>query len=218
MASGDWADSGEFTPTQDRSWTTRAQILEAGTALLREGGASNLTVANAAARAEVSVGSVYRRFGDKDRLFVALQKQFVEEFLSILQVRIDAAETVTPLTDRQAIGTAIDIFVATFAEREELLRVFTIEGIRNPAVRKIGALGVRAANDAFHRVLLLGGISPRRNDTDYSSDYAFRLVYGLCSHRICTGPDLESDVVHTWEETARELTRIVTLYLLGASD
>jgi AcrR family transcriptional regulator len=50
---------------QARSRLTRQRILAAGTARLEEGGTEMLTIAAVAARAGVSVGSVYRRFGDK---------------------------------------------------------------------------------------------------------------------------------------------------------
>ena len=55
---------------------TRELIFQAGAGLLEEGGAEALTVAAVAARAGVSVGSVYRRFGDKDRLLASLQADF----------------------------------------------------------------------------------------------------------------------------------------------
>src|SRR5579871_5718601 len=63
---------------QARSRVTRELIFQAGAALLEEGGAEALTVV--AARAGVSVGSVYRRFGDKDRLLASLQADFTQSF------------------------------------------------------------------------------------------------------------------------------------------
>src|SRR6201986_5281584 len=65
---------------QARSRVTRELIFQAGAGLLEEGGAEALTVAAVAARAGVSVGSVYRRFGDQDRLLESLQAQFTRDF------------------------------------------------------------------------------------------------------------------------------------------
>src|SRR4051812_31598135 len=65
---------------QARSRLTQQRILEAGTALLEEGGTEALTVAAVAARAGVSVGSVYRRFGGKDRPIAALQHDLIDQF------------------------------------------------------------------------------------------------------------------------------------------
>ena len=53
---------------QARSRVTQDRIFTAGTRLLQEGGPEALTVAAVAAAAGVAVGSVYRRFGDKERL------------------------------------------------------------------------------------------------------------------------------------------------------
>ena len=59
-------------PQQERSRRTHVAILAAGTELLEEGGPDALVVSAVAERAGVSVGGVYRRFGTKDQLLLAL--------------------------------------------------------------------------------------------------------------------------------------------------
>ncbi|SKG75661.1 TetR family transcriptional regulator [Mycobacteroides abscessus subsp. bolletii] len=61
---------------------THERLFLAGTRLLEEGGPEALTVAAVAEMAGVSVGSVYRRFGDKERLLLAIQARFTDEFLA----------------------------------------------------------------------------------------------------------------------------------------
>lgn len=204
----------EFAPTQDRSRRTQARILEAGMEILRAQGMAGLTMANTADRANVSVGSVYRRFGDKDRLFLSLQTVFVNEFTDVLRARMDSANLGPDPTAEKAIETAVRTFVTTYAERQDLLRVFIVEAITNPAVHRIGVESTRACNAAFSNLLSAAADKLKIPDFEEASDYAFRLVYGMCTHRVVLGPDVESPQVWTWERMIDELTLVVKLYLL----
>lgn len=64
----------------------RAKLLEAASRLVAECGASNLTMDAVAAAAQVGKGTVFRRFGDRNGLLVALldheEKYLQEAFLS----------------------------------------------------------------------------------------------------------------------------------------
>lgn len=55
-------------PLQARSRRTLARIVDAGLALMAEGGADSVTVQSVVARAHVSVGSFYARFAGRDEL------------------------------------------------------------------------------------------------------------------------------------------------------
>ena len=63
---------------QERSRRSQQGILLAGYALLEEGGVDALTVAAVAERAGMAVGSIYRRFGDKEGLLLSIQHAFTE--------------------------------------------------------------------------------------------------------------------------------------------
>ncbi len=64
---GDDADRS-FAPRQARSRDTAARLLAATVEILREVGLEGCTVPAVAARAGVAVGTVYRRYPDKERL------------------------------------------------------------------------------------------------------------------------------------------------------
>ena len=61
---------------QDRSQQTRNRLLDAAEALLREKGPEKATVPAIARRARVAVGTVYRRFSDKDALLRGVYERF----------------------------------------------------------------------------------------------------------------------------------------------
>src|SRR6185436_12642259 len=67
---------------QARSQETRDRLLDAAEALLREGGPEKATVPAIARRAKVAVGSVYRRFHDKDAVLASIYERFFERSIT----------------------------------------------------------------------------------------------------------------------------------------
>ncbi len=63
---------------QERSRRTLERLLDAAEALLEQGGLDAATVPAIAARSDLSVGVVYRRFPDKDALIRAVYERFFE--------------------------------------------------------------------------------------------------------------------------------------------
>ena len=63
---------------QARSQETRDRLLDAAETLLREGGPEKATVPAIARRAKVAVGSVYRRFPDKDAVLRSIYERFFD--------------------------------------------------------------------------------------------------------------------------------------------
>lgn len=63
---------------QNRSILTHDLLCDAAEEALREGGLGLCTIQEVAARAGRSAGSVYRRFGDKDRMIVAVIERYLE--------------------------------------------------------------------------------------------------------------------------------------------
>ncbi|MBO4252354.1 TetR/AcrR family transcriptional regulator [Streptomyces griseorubiginosus] len=199
-------------PQQARSRRTQQRILEAGTALLEEGGTEALTIAAVAARAGVSVGSVYRRFGGKDRLIAGLQHAMIEEF------RADIIRRFAPLRGDAAtmVASAVAGLTETFEAHARLMRVFVIASTTDPAVARAGSAASIDAGQVFRRFLepLVPMIDAP--EPELRLDVAFRLVYAACMNRVLHGERFESERPLTWGQLTDELVDAVCLYLLGA--
>jgi AcrR family transcriptional regulator len=202
----------DLPPTQQaRSRLTQRRILEAGTALLEEGGTEALTVAAVASRAGVSVGSVYRRFGDKDRLIAALQHGMVDQF------RADIIHRFTPLrTDPTAlVASAVAGLTETYQAHERLMCVFMTAGTTDPAVGRVGSEASIDAGHVFRK--FLEPIVPMIDapEPELRLDVIYRLVYGACLNRVLNGERFESERPLTWRQLTDELVDVACLYLLG---
>ena len=196
---------------QARSRLTQQRILDAGTALLEEGGTEALTVAAVAARAGVAVGSVYRRFGDKDRLIAALQHDMIEQFDA------DIVRRFAPLgTDPVALVTsAVTGLTETYQAHERLMRVFLAAGATDPAVARVGSEAAIGADRVFRR--FLEPIVPMIDapEPELRLDVVYRLIYGTCQSRVLYGDLFESDRPLTWRQLTDELVDVACRYLLG---
>ncbi|GCB46239.1 TetR/AcrR family transcriptional regulator [Streptomyces sp. NL15-2K] len=199
-------------PQQARSRLTQQRIMEAGAALLEEGGTEALTVAAVAARAGVSVGSVYRRFAGKDRLIAALQHDMIDRF------RADIIRRFAPRRTEPAalVASAVAGLTETFQAHERLMRVFITAGTTDPAVARMGSEAGVDAGEVFRR--FLEPIAPMVDapEPELRLDVVYRLVFGACMNRTLHGEHFESARPLTWRQLTEELVDIACRYLLGA--
>lgn len=200
-------------PQQARSRRTQQRILDAGTALLEEGGTEALTIAAVAARAGVSVGSVYRRFGGKDRLVAGLQHAMIDEF------RADIIHRFAPLRTDPAtmVASAVAGLTETFEAHARLMRVFIAAATTDPGVAHMGSEASIDAGQVFRRFLEPVVPMIDASDPELRLDVAYRLVYAACMNRVLHGERFESERPLTWRQLTDELVDAVCRYLFGAS-
>lgn len=204
---------------QKRSRETQSRIFAAGFRLLEAGGPEALTMAAVAAEAEVSVGSVYRRFGDKERLLLAIQAGFTAQFRDEFQRQFAASTLSAATPPAEVIGAAVTGMAESFQSHASLLRVFLLLGLSNQAVlehgKEIGLEGGRVFRDL---VMLAAPALRHHPDVEAAIDFAHRLVYAACAHRVVHGEHLESRRALPWTDLIEQLRRSVTAYLLSPVD
>ncbi|MFI7501726.1 TetR/AcrR family transcriptional regulator [Streptomyces sp. NPDC049687] len=201
---------------QERSRRSQQDILQAGYALLEEGGADALTVAAVADRAGMAVGSIYRRFGDKEGLLLAIQHAFTENVQAEITERM-SVERLRILRDPAvAIAEAVGVLTDAFQAHEALLRVFLLLGTRHEAVRAEGSRVSVEGNRHFAEALRHTPIA--HPDPAAALDFAFRLTYAAIAHRVTQGEFLESDRPLPWSELRSHLQTAVVSYLLGTPE
>ena len=93
---------GEIEASQDRSRKTRDRLVTAFSALLREKSFDAITMAELADRAGVAVGTVYRRFANKDALIPVI----FEVYLRTLEAQTADSSRVMTLDDGDTLWTA----------------------------------------------------------------------------------------------------------------
>jgi AcrR family transcriptional regulator len=200
---------------QARSRVTQDRIFAASTRLLEEGGPEALTVAAVAAAAGVAVGSVYRRFGDKERLLLAIQARFTEDFRAEFRQSVADTGLTSAVPPAEVIGAAVTGMAETFRAHAQLLRVFMLLGTQDPAVLTEGATASAQGGRTFRDTVMLAAPALRHHaDVEAAIDFAYRLTYAACAHRVIHGEHLESARPLGWQQLIDHLRVAVTAYLL----
>ncbi|GAA3382989.1 TetR family transcriptional regulator [Streptomyces racemochromogenes] len=97
------------TPVQQRSADRLARILDACAELLDESGYENLSTRAVALRAGVPIGSVYRFFGNKRAMAVALAQRNLEQYAEGIERRL----ALLPATHwRPVVDAVLDEYLA----------------------------------------------------------------------------------------------------------
>jgi AcrR family transcriptional regulator len=204
---------------QARSRLTHDRIFAAGTRLLEEGGAEALTVATVAEAAGVAVGSVYRRFGDKERLLGAIQARFTEDFRAEFRQRVADTGLTAATPPAEVIAAAVAGVARTFQAHAPLLRVFMLLGAQNPVVLEEGATASIEGGRTFRDTVMLAAAALRHHpDVEAAIDFAYRLTYAACAHRVVHGEHLESARPLSWDQLINQVRAAVTAYLLAPLD
>lgn len=130
--------SARRAPKGDKRERTRAALLEAARALVREVGYERTTLANVAKRAGMTTGAIYGNFRNRDELFVALGQAywapvkpaipegatFAEAMHALAKATITAADERAPAAIGRLTGLA-------YAMQHAALRSRVVEVTRN---------------------------------------------------------------------------------------
>jgi AcrR family transcriptional regulator len=190
-------------------------LLDAGFRLLEEEGPEALTIAAVSARAGVSAGTVYRRFGDKEGLLAGLQREFTDGFRQEFSALMTRNAPPEGASARAAIEVAVRALADTYVVHQRLMRVFVVLGLRDERVLATGREASREGGRAFRDLLWPYRASFSRDDHEHAIDLAYRTAYAACTHLVLHGTAMESATELTWDHLADELCRTVALLLLG---
>jgi AcrR family transcriptional regulator len=158
-------------PSQARARHTVDAIIEAAARILEELGFSGYTTNAVAARAGVSIGTLYQYFPDKDALVGALidreTTRFVDEVESAAMAR----------SARDALGAVIRAAVGHQARRPRLARLLDFEEARLPLDAEIQRVRTKFA------VILSGVLDrqdlPRQADISTATSDVAAIVRGM---------------------------------------
>ncbi|MFB7999344.1 TetR/AcrR family transcriptional regulator [Streptomyces sp. NPDC056002] len=163
-------------PQQARSAATLARVLRAAEEVAADSGLEEMTIAGVAQRAGVAVGTIYRRFEDKDQLITALTERMLERREEYVAERLRSAEpSLCGVMDAYAHA-----LLQSFADSSSLFP----ELLRTRGTRALDR-GSRTITE-LHR-LLLEAAAPyagqiRRSQPQQALDTAARAILGACFH------------------------------------
>lgn len=199
---------------QERSKRTLERIHRAGTEVLEKQGPSAVTIANVAAAAGVSTGSVYRRFGSKEQLLTAIQHGLVEEFKAEMASRLNGEHLPPDAPLNDVVRVAVQGFARTFETHQRLMRELMLVATETPGVFEVGSRGAIECGDMFRELLLGVADKITRPHPEQAIDYAYRMLYAMCAFRAIFGENAESTRPAPWPALIEEITAALCAYFV----
>lgn len=173
-------------PLQQRSRETWARVLDAGVALLEEGGYEAFTIAAVCERAQVAPRVIYARADSKDALFLAVYEH------GIARVRADQAvfgdeRRWQGLTADQLAHDAVREVATIFIRHTAFLRPIVLLSAAHPEVNRRGVQYVGELGDIFAARLLRASTQIDHPDPEQAVRAGFNTVFSTLAMRVAYG-------------------------------
>ena len=201
-------------PLQRRSRETWARVLDAGLAVLEDGGYDGFTIAAVCERAQVAPTALYARTTSKDALFLAVYEHGIARLLADQEVFADDA--------RWAGHAPVDLVRAAVAEtvsialrHERYLRAVVLVSATHAEVRRRGSRYSQALGEGFAEVVLRARDAIRHDDPEAAVRSCFGTVFATSMIRLAYGPGFATPVPVDDGAFTADLGETAVRYLLG---
>lgn len=196
-------------PTQSRSRESTEALLEIGRRLIEQYGIDNCSMNEVAAAAGSSVGSLYFRFGNKEKFVGEVMRRMVDatrENARLFLAELEARAT----SPAEVIRAVTRWFVVEFGKNQGLLRAQIRRALDDPQEwQPFQNLGREIVDGAIR---ILDRLPELRQHDGWQRRVriAMQMVLGTLNNAVINHP---GPLELTDEETGRELGNAATLYL-----
>ncbi len=199
-------------PRQKRSRASYERVLDAASLLLEENGFEGFTVQEVAARAEISVGAIYERFGSKESLLGVVHGRLMDALAAWCRERRACRRDQRPGRSHRS---GCRHGRASASRPRPILRVFMHLGAVDSEIAARGSQASIELGRAFKAAVLVHRGSIAHPDPELAVDIAFRMVYCTVARQIMYGPVFESERRVGWRPLVDQLSAACCAYLLS---
>ena len=201
-------------PRQARSQQTLERILDAAEAIISEKGVNAVSIVEVTNRAKSSVGALYARFSDRERLLRSVFERFFERLVDT-SIEVFNPEPWREKPFSELVLSAITVMLHIFNEQQGLIRGYAMYAVNNP---ELSALNERFGNVVAERATELIAHRQERithKEPEKAVSFSVMLILSALEARALHGPELMQSIPD--QQIANELTRMCLSYL-GWSD
>ena len=204
MGAADMALKPRKTPVQERSNASVNAILQATVQVLLKEGIAKITTKRVAARAGVSIGTLYQYFPNKNSLLHVLFRQQLDSFELNFHKACTAVRGAKLIEMAEALASA---FVKTkFGDAETSIALYAAAG-NSDGCRRMRTRTAKVLADTITTASDRTVMDPPR-----VARMLFSAMAGISRDIIAAGLSR-----NTMSEMERELTQLLCAYLLGSS-
>jgi AcrR family transcriptional regulator len=188
------------------------RVIEAAESCIREQGFESMRMADVAARANVSVGTIYSRFPDKMALLRAIQQRVHERieprFLEEMAIEKERGGTLAEAAER--IFTRLS---RHFLDERELFSTFFMRAVLDPALKEGGQKVNLTRRKAIADALADHRDEIGHPDPELAIDMAYTTCLALIRGRLLWGSASRMTGPFSDEVLVTETVALVTAYL-----
>jgi AcrR family transcriptional regulator len=201
-------------PRQRRSRETWARVLDAGVAVLEDGGYDAFTIAAVCERAQVAPTALYARTTSKDALFLAVYEHGIAGLQADQAVFADGARW-AGLTPVDRVRAAVAEMVGISLRHERYLRAVVLVSAAHAEVRRRGSRYSQELGEGFAAVVLEARDAIRHEDPEAAVRSCFATVFATSVIRVAYGPGFATPVPVDDETFVADLGETAVRYLLA---
>ncbi|WP_138732494.1 TetR/AcrR family transcriptional regulator [Modestobacter excelsi] len=201
-------------PLQRRSRETWARVLDAGVAVLEDGGYDGFTIAAVCERAQVAPTALYARTTSKDALFLAVYEHGIARLQADQAVFADEERWVG-LAPADLVRSAVAEMVGISLRYERYLRAVVLVSAAHAEVRRRGSRYSAELGEGFARVVLRARGVIRHDDAEAAVRACFGMVFATSVIRVAYGPGFATSVPVDDEVFTADLGETAVRYLLA---
>jgi AcrR family transcriptional regulator len=210
----DAADLEIRPPRQQRSREAWNRVLDAGVALLEEGGFDAFTIAAVCGRARVAPPAIYARTTSKDALFLAVYEHGISRLLADQRIFDDAARW-AELSAEALVRAAVAEVVGIPLRHQPFLRAVVLISAAHPEVQRRGARYSKQLGEQFTRVLLPVEHEIRHADPEAAIRACFDSAFATSIIRVAYGPGFSTPSPRSDDQFVRDTGEMAVRYLLA---
>jgi AcrR family transcriptional regulator len=208
------ADLEVRPPKQRRSREAWSRVLDAGVAILEDGGYDAFTIAAVCERAQVAPPAIYARTSSKDALFLAVYEHGIAAIRAEQEVFTDAGRW-ADLAPEALIREAVAQVVGISLRHQRFLRAVVLVSGVHPEVQARGGRYVHELAGLFAGVLIRARDAITHADPERAVLTCFGSTFSTTIIRLAYGPAFTAPTPVDDEEFVADLGETAVRYLLA---
>jgi AcrR family transcriptional regulator len=201
-------------PKQQRSRDAWNRVLDAGVAVLEDGGYDAFTIAAVCERAQVAPTAIYARTTSKDALFLAVYEHGIARLRAEQDVFADDGRW-AGLSPADLVRAAVAEMIGISFRHERFLRAVVLISAAHPEVQRRGSRYSQELGEGFGRVVLRARDAITHPDPEAAVRSSFGTVFATSIIRVAYGPGFASPVPVDDDDFVGDLGETAVRYLLA---
>jgi AcrR family transcriptional regulator len=191
-------------------------VLSAAADLFAEKGQIGFTLPEIARRADVSVGTIYRRFASKEELLMAVFDR-IREHEDVTALSAWADEDWSGMTIRDMCDRLVDDVSQIWRDQEPLMRSIMARRLTvgDDVVFEHGLEDIVRGAAQFERAILASRRTVAHSDPHAAIEFAYRMIVGMSARWTARDVEAMAPEPLSWSMMLERLSDAVARYLFG---